>query len=119
MITALTIEEFAVKVLMKMTVYDSSSQLDAVDLQNVSDAYDAIYQTLLDDGIVTWTATDDIPVRFSLPLIDLVAGQVKPYYGIPQNPYDMMPILDQPAVKTIRRQLAAPYVPEETDVEFF
>lgn len=115
----LTREQFAVKVLMKLTVYDAGSQLEPADLRNVKDAYDAIYQTLLDEGLVTWKATDNIPIRFSLPLIDLVASQIKLYYGIPQTPFDTMPILDQPPVKTIRRQLASPYVPDVTATEYF
>ncbi len=115
----MTIEEFAVKVLMKMRVHDSGSQVDPVDLQNVSDAYDAVYQTLLDEGLVTWAATDDIPIRFSLPLIDLVAGQIKPFYGGQLNTAELLPIIEQPAAKTLRRQLTAPYVPEPTEAEYF
>lgn len=119
MATTLTIEQFAIKVLMKLGVYEPGNSLNAVDLQNVSDAYDAVYQTLLDEGLVNWTSASDIPVRFSLPLIDLVMSQIKQFYNGTITQVDLMPIADQPGTLAIRRQLATPYVQEETDIEAF
>lgn len=119
MSTSLTIEQFAIKVMSKLGVYEPGNILNAVDLQNVSDAYDAVYQTLLDEGLVNWTSTSDIPVRFSLPLIDLVMSQIKPFYSGTMNPIDLMPIVNQPGTLAIRRQLTVPYVQEETDIEAF
>lgn len=119
MSTSLTIEQFAIKVLMKLGVYEPGNSLNAVDLQNVSDAYNAVYQTLLDEGLVNWTSSDDIPVRFSLPLIDLVMSQIKQFYNGTITPVDLMPIVDQPGVRAIRRHLSLPYVQEETDIKAF
>ena len=110
---------FAKRVLGKIGVCDALVSPEIQEIQIVQDAYDGIYQTLKDDGLVSWSADDSIPVRFVLPLIDLVAAQVKPIYGKSLTIMENLPILEQPAVKTIRRQMAAPYVPEETQSEYF
>ena len=112
-------DDFARRVLLKIGACDQFASPELPDLQNVQDAYDSIYAILLDDGLVTWAADDDIPARFTLPLIDLVATQIKPIYGKPLTITDMLPILEQPAVKTLRRQMARPYVPETIEGEYF
>lgn len=98
----MTIEQFATKVLSKLGVY-SRSTLDAADLENVTDAYNAIYLTLADDGLISWAITDDIPNRFSLPLISLVANEIAPFYNMPEQPPQMRQIW----INTIRRQMAS------------
>lgn len=108
----MTIEQLAIKVLSKLGVYDRST-LDAADLLNVSDAYQAVYATLLDDGLVTWALADtDIPVRFSLPLTTLIAAEIADFYHAtpPAEGWDRAKLS---ATNTIRRQLASG---QETDV---
>ena len=110
----MTIEQFAIKVLSRIGVY-SRSTLDAADLENVNDAYQAVYYTLADDGLVTWAITDDIPIRFTLPLTLLVAAEIGPFYNIPE----IDPRLKQLAVNSIRRQLASGQDPEPVTAEYF
>ena len=110
----MTIEQFAVKVLSKLGVYDRSS-LDPADLENVNDAYQGVYLTLADDGLVTWAITDDIPVRVSLPLINLVASEIAPFYHMP-----MMDMKErQMQINIIRRQLASGQDTEPVTAEYF
>lgn len=114
----MTIEQLAVKVLSKLGVYDRSS-LSAEDLLNVADAYEGVYATLLDDGLVTWALADeDIPVRFSLPLTVLISAEIADFYHVPppQEGWKNAKLL---ATNTIRRQLASGQPTETVEAEFF
>lgn len=111
-------QKLAERVLSKLGVWDQST-VSAVDQQNVSDAYEGVYEVLKDEGLVTWSATEDIPTKHETAIIVLVAAQVKPDYHIPQNQADMLPIHIHPATLMIRRQLATPYVPTDTTATYY
>lgn len=110
----MTREQFAIKVLSKLGIYDRST-LDAADLENITDAYNAVYLVLADDGLVSWAITDDVPDRFSLSLITLVAAEVASFYNI-QSPD---PRTSLAAVNMIRRQMASGQNTEPVTAEYF
>lgn len=110
----MTIEQFAVKVLSKLGIYGRSA-LEPEDLENVTDAYNAVYLVLADDGLVSWSATDDIPDRFSLSLITLVAAEIASFYNIP-SPDPRIPMM---ATNAIRRQMASGQDTEPVTAEYF
>jgi len=50
----MVIGKLAEKVMQKLGVFDRSSGIAAEDLENVADAYKAVYYVLSDDGLVSW-----------------------------------------------------------------
>lgn len=110
----MTREQFAIKVLSMLGVYNRST-LDAADLENVNDAYEGIYYTLADDGLVTWAITDDVPIKYSLPLIELVSNEIAPFYLSPKKDDDWK----QRKINQIRHQLASGQDPEPVTAEYF
>jgi hypothetical protein len=118
----ITRESFAVKVLTVLGVYDRSG-IEADDQQNVLDAYDAVYQELKDDGLVTWSQGEGelIPVRFMNSLVAIVAATDVLLGAYPQ------PVARAQAIalgasmgqRRIRKQLASAQDTETTTVEYF
>jgi hypothetical protein len=117
-----TRESFAVKVLTVLGVYDRSG-IEADDQQNVLDAYDAVYQELKDDGLVTWSQGDGelIPVRFMNSLVAIVAATDVLMGAYPQQPNRAQAIALGAAIgqRRIRKQLASAQDTETTTVEYF
>jgi hypothetical protein len=118
----ITRESFAVKVLTVLGVYDRSS-IEADDQQNVLDAYDAVYQELKDDGLVTWSQGDGelIPVRFMNSLVAIVAATDVLLGAYPQQPNRAQAIALGAAMgqRRIRKQLASAQDTETTTVDYF
>jgi hypothetical protein len=118
----ITRESFAVKVLTVLGVYDRSS-IEADDQQNVLDAYDAVYQELKDDGLVTWSQGDGelIPVRFMNSLVAIVAATDVLLGAYPQQPNRAQDIALGAVMgqRRIRKQLASAQDTETTTVEYF
>lgn len=117
----MVIGKLAEKVISKLGIYDGTS-LEPGDLANVADAYAGVYQTLADDGLVTWvySASDDadIPDRFSLPLIDLIRAEIADFYTVPAPPEGWEKI-KLAATNRIRRQLASAQPTETVEAEYF
>jgi hypothetical protein len=117
----MVIAKLAEKVLSKVGVYDRNAT-DPADLQNIVDAYAAVYLVLKDDGLVTWaySASDeaDIPDRFSLSLIDLIKAEVADFYAFtePAIGWDRFRLN---ATNKIRRQLANSQPTETVQAEYF
>jgi hypothetical protein len=118
----ITRESFAVKVLTVLGVYDRSG-IEADDQQNVLDAYDAVYQELKDDGLVTWSQGEGelIPVRFMNSLVAIVAATDVLLGAYPQQPNRAQAIALGAAMgqRRIRKQLASAQDTETTTVEYF
>lgn len=113
----MTINELAVKVLSKLRVYDRNTP-DSADLQNVSDAYESVYQVLSDDGLVTWVYGEDIPSRFTLSLTTLISAEIADFYHVPA-PAEGWEKAKQLATIAIRRQLASSQPTETVETEYF
>lgn len=118
----ITREQLAIKVLSNLKVYDRSG-LDAEDQQNVLDAYDAVYQELKDDGLVTWAQGEGetIPVRFMNSIIAIVSAADVLLGTYAQEMADVQRIMTGKvaAERRIRRQLASAQDTEITTVEYF
>jgi hypothetical protein len=108
----MTIEQLTIKVLSKLGNYDRGS-VAAEDQENVVDAYAAVYNILLDDGLVTWAIADtDIPDRFASSLKSLITAELADDYQFREPAIGWQKYKDN-AIKVIRRQLASgqPVVP--------
>lgn len=114
----MTIEQLAIKVLSKLGSYDRGN-LNADDLQNVSDAYTSVYNILLDDGLVIWALADiDIPDRFLSSLKILIAAELADEYQFPE-PAIGWTRAKQQATAVIRRQLATGQPTEVVESVYF
>ena len=102
----------------KLGRYDQNA-VDGADQLNVEAAYSAVYSVLLDEGLVTWASADDVPDKYTVPIVGLVASYLKPDYLIPLSPDDLNPIPYQANARLLRRQLSAPYVPVETPIQAY
>jgi hypothetical protein len=60
----------------------------------------------------------DIPIRFSLPLIDLIYAEIAHFYNLPSPPEGWGKV-KQSATNTIRRQLASGQPTEVVAAEYF
>lgn len=82
---AITKADLAKRALERLSVLQPNESLSAADQQTVTDAYDAIYDELSDDGDVTWPNTGDntaeIPQKFVRPLRDMLAADIASHFG--------------------------------------
>lgn len=120
----MTRSQLAMKVMLKLGLHDKGNSLDPEDQENVLDAYDAIYQELKDDGLVTWaqpTVADDedIPERFMLSLSTMTAAAVADYFKIPEATVSRLLVLAEKSKHMIRRQLANDQVIEPVEAEYY
>ena len=121
----MTLTELYRRVLLKLRVVDATEAAAAEDTEVVSDAYDALYDMLLTEGLVAWTASDDIPLYAEIPIISMVACYVAPEFGKEPDYLDgalnLPPANGGPsrAERMLRRQLAKNYIPHPATSEYY
>lgn len=118
---AKTIEEIASRVLRKLGRLPEGQSPTGSQVSQIRDEYDELYQELLDDGIVTWSASDDIPDNVVGPVYTLLLGRLADDFGVPNQ--WMLNALGQDLEKKMKRKISAaatvPYESIDTQFENF
>lgn len=121
----MTLTELYRRVLLKLRVVDATEAATAEDTQLVEDAYSAVYDMLLTEGLVAWTSTEDVPLYAELPMISMVACYVAKEFGKEPDYLDgalnLAPSQGGPsrAERLLRRQLAKNYIPYPVQSDYF
>lgn len=105
-------------ILKKLKAIDPEETPDEADSQDVQDAYDRLYQELLNDNLVSWTSTANIPVWAENPVADILAWRLQPDFSSPMQNVQQMEINHTAGWRSLRRQLAPDYVTDSTN-EYF
>ncbi len=110
---AQTIAEISESVLKKLGRLPDGQVAPASQTKQVKDAYTGLYDELLNDGLVSWDSTADIPDFAVYPITILLLGMVSDNFGVPDRwsaARDLMRF-------KLSQQISSPYVPEPTEYE--
>lgn len=110
---AKTINEIASSVLRKLGRLPSGQVAPADQIAIVKDAYDGVYEELLNNSNVSWAKTDDIPDFATKYIKLLLLSDVADDFGVPNQWLSLMDY----AKLSIAQQIASPYVPQPTQFE--
>jgi hypothetical protein len=98
----------------------------AADAAIVDDAYSALYEMLLTEGLVSWSADDDIPSFAEHPVTLMVAHLCAGKFAVPAQKRAELEIagalgLPQPSLaeRILRKQLAKSFVYSPQASEYF
>lgn len=110
----MTIIELRRKALEKLQVVASDEPVHSSDAQVAQEKYEALHDILLQDNLVDWVVTDEIPTAYGQVMVAMLAAEcVNEFYCpdglkaalISEGKYD----LPQPSIAERRlRKLAAP-----------
>lgn len=81
----MTTTELRRRVLEKLQVLASGEPVNASDGQLVRGAYERLHEILLDDDLVSFVASDDIPTDYAGPLVSLVAAELVDEFHCPDG----------------------------------
>jgi hypothetical protein len=73
---AVTKADLATRVAQRLRIVPSGQSLDVADSLLIQDAYDELFQWLLQRRAVTWGSSDDIPDQASRSMVRLLAYEV-------------------------------------------
>ena len=73
---AATKAQIATKVLQKLRILPAGKSATADDSTLIQNAYDEMYQYLLERNAVTWGSTDSIPTEAVRPIVKLMAYEI-------------------------------------------
>jgi hypothetical protein len=114
----MTITELRRKALEKLTVVASGEPVDASDGLLVQAKYEALHDILLQDNLVEWVVTEDIPTAYGQVMVAMLAAECVAEFYVPpdlkagivgEGKYDLPPSLGGPSIAERRlRKLAAP-----------
>ena len=76
-------EEFVREVLIELGVLDATEAPEAEDSEHVSRRMAQKFSELYDEGLIPFDIDGDIPGRYFLPLVALVAVECATSYGVP------------------------------------
>lgn len=110
---AKTIKEISTSVLQKLGRLPSGQVAPADQIKIVSDAYGGMYEGLLNDSLVNWSATDDIPEFAVFYIKTLLLGMVADDFGVPNQ---WLALTDTVRLR-LAGQIAIPYVPQVIQFE--
>ena len=105
-------------VLKKLKALDPEETPEAADSQDVQDAYDRFYQELLNDNLVMWAATANIPTWAENPVSDILAWRLRSDFESPLQNAQEMQLNHESGWHSLRRQLAPDYVPSSESAYF-
>lgn len=110
----------------KLGIVRADESLSAEDGDLLGDTYASLHDQLLSEGLVTWSATEDVP-DWSVPiLVDMLAALLVDHFGLQEPRRSMVraegilgsaPV--SPAERQLRRQLALPYTPHAVQQVYF
>lgn len=118
------------KVLEELGVLAAGDSPNVSDANVVTDKYTALYQMLLTDGLVAWSAVDDIPEYAERPIVMMVAHLCASSFGVPASrrvelekngALNLQPNNGGPSLAEtqLRRQLAKGFVYYPISTEYF
>lgn len=118
------------KALEKLQVIAADEPINASDAQLVQSKYEALHDILLQDNLVGWVVTDDIPTAYGQVMVVMLAAEcLAEFYAPPElkaaitaeGKYDLPVSLGGPSVAERRlRKLAAPdYDGEPAQPDYF
>ena len=106
------------KALEKLTVVAAGEPVHAADGQLVQSKYEALHDILLQDNLIDWVVTEDIPTAYAQILVNMLAAECVAEFYVPadlkpgitaEGKYDLPVSLGGPSVAERRlRKLAAP-----------
>lgn len=92
-------EEFVRQVLVELGVLDATEAPEAEDSVFVSDRTDQKFEELYEEGLIPFDVDGDIPARYFLPLMSIVAMECSASYGSS----DRLAVLAPKAADGLRR----------------
>ena len=111
--------QIAERVLHKLMVLEHGETMDTGDQLIVENAYDSSWALLDADSLVTWGSTDDKPTGAELPIIDYVADKIKGAFSVPIDIRQTLPQEAFNAERSLSVLIAADYVSDVTEAEYF
>lgn len=111
-------EEFTRQVLIELSVLDATEAPEAEDSVFVGMRAEQKLEELYEEGLIPFDLDGEIPARYFLPLVSIVAIECAPAYG----QVDMLPILAPKAAAGMQRLWKLrqrPYVWTPTEATHF
>lgn len=126
----MTLAELKEAVLVELGIIGAGESGQPDDVALVGDRYDALYDMLLAEKLVAWTATDDIPLYAETPVIQMLAYLCARPFGINSQrtaeleqagALALAPARGGPSLaeRQLRRQLARNHVPFPAASDYF
>lgn len=112
---AKTLLEISTEVLQEIGRLPDGQVAPASQTDKIADAYTGLYEELLNNSIVDWSSTDDIPEYATNPIIIMLASRVAGRFGVPNQWLQREGLMRA----TLAQQIASPYVPQPTQFESF
>jgi hypothetical protein len=118
------------KALEKLQVVASGEPVHASDGQLVQSKYEALHDILLQDNLIDWVVTDDIPTAYGQIIVAMVAAEcAAEFYAPPElkaaiigeGKYDLPQTLGGPSIaeKRLKKLAAAGYNGEPAQPDYF
>ena len=122
----MTLNELYTKAQQEAGILAAGEDASAEDVQFISNKYAALYDMLLTEGLVAWTATEDIPLYAEVPMTYLLASFIAPGFNVPSGKQQELMLmgglnLPQPSIaeRMLRRQLSKNYVSSPATPDYF
>lgn len=125
----MTIIELRRKVLEKLQVNAAGEPIQSSDAQLVQGKYEALHDILLQDNLVDWVVSDEIPTAYGHTMVAMLAAECVNEFYCPDNlkatllsegKYDLPAPLGPSVAERRLRKLAAPgYNGEPAQPDYF
>jgi len=114
-----TTKELSEKVLRKLGRLPAHQTMTASQEKHVTDEYDDLYQELLDNSIVNWASSDDIPSNVYNPIYNILRERLKADFGVPGMGTSELELYERRMRLKISKVITNPYISQTTQFEDF
>jgi len=115
---AKTLTEIATSVLQNIGRLPDGQSAPGSQLNIIKDSYAGLYNELLNDSLVSWAETDDIPDFATDTIIQFLSGRVSRIFGV-QNEWTVAWEQRRALRMKLGKQISNPYVSNVTQFENF
>lgn len=115
----MTLAELRTAALQEAGILASGEAAEPEDDHLAGQKYQALYDMLLSENLVSWAATDDLPEFAEIPMTMMLAAVIAPAFGIAGQRLMDLRAGYAWAEKMLRRQLAKSYVANPARTEYF
>ena len=92
--------------------------LQAQDSTRITEAYNEVYATLVNEGLATWASTAEVPDELVPHVVALMADNCINVYGLSKERYQRIKGASIPALREIRRLTAPIYVSQDSAANY-
>lgn len=115
----MTPAELRIAALQEAEILASGENPSAADVQTVAQKHEALHDLLIEENLVSWVISEDVPKFAEAPMTMMLAAMIGPSFGITAQKLADLRMGYAAGESMMRKLMAKKYVSQTAQTEYF